>query len=244
VFVRPRLLVVEDEPDILTLLERILQEENYEVLKAPTAERGLEIIEETLPTAIVADINLPGMSGLDFCKRVKSQYPEIPVLFLSGLTDEFDKVLGLELGAEDYITKPFNVREFKARIKVMLRRVTQPPPKPATPSGQKREISANLFIDVLKRQVFIEKIEVQLTKKEFDILMLLASRPGQVFTREHILDVIWHDDANVSDRTVDVHIGRLREKIIVDPEKPPHVETVRGVGYRCNPHIVVEVVDA
>lgn len=243
-FVRPRLLVVEDEPDILTLLERILQEENYEVLKAPTAERGLEIIEETLPTAIVADINLPGMSGLDFCKRVKSQYPEIPVLFLSGLTDEFDKVLGLELGAEDYITKPFNVREFKARIKVMLRRVTQPPPKAAVPSGQKREISANLFIDVLKRQVFIEKIEVQLTKKEFDILMLLASRPGQVFTREHILDVIWHDDANVSDRTVDVHIGRLREKIIVDPEKPPHVETVRGVGYRCNPHIVVEVVDA
>ncbi len=242
-FVRPRLLVVEDEPDILTLLERILQEENYEVLKAPTAERGLEIIEETLPTAIVADINLPGMSGLDFCKRVKRHYPEIPVLFLSGLTDEFDKVLGLELGAEDYITKPFNVREFKARIKVMLRRVTQPPPKPAIPSGQKREITANLFIDVLKRQVFIEKIEVQLTKKEFDILMLLASRPGQVFTREHILDVIWHDDANVSDRTVDVHIGRLREKIIVDPEKPPHVETVRGVGYRCNPHIVVEVVD-
>lgn len=243
-FVRPRLLVVEDEPDILTLLERILQEENYEVLKAPTAERGLEIIEETLPTAIVADINLPGMSGLDFCKRVKSQYPEIPVLFLSGLTDEFDKVLGLELGAEDYITKPFNVREFKARIKVMLRRVTQPPIKATPSSGQKREISANLFIDVLKRQVFIEKIEVQLTKKEFDILMLLASRPGQVFTREHILDVIWHDDANVSDRTVDVHIGRLREKIIVDPEKPPHVETVRGVGYRCNPHIVVEVVDA
>ncbi|MGE3728413.1 MAG: response regulator transcription factor [Candidatus Sericytochromatia bacterium] len=243
-FVRPRLLVVEDEPDILTLLERILQEENYEVLKAPTAERGLEIIEETLPTAIVADINLPGMSGLDFCKRVKSQYPEIPVLFLSGLTDEFDKVLGLELGAEDYITKPFNVREFKARIKVMLRRVTQPPIKATPASGQKREISANLFIDVLKRQVFIEKIEVQLTKKEFDILMLLASRPGQVFTREHILDVIWHDDANVSDRTVDVHIGRLREKIIVDPEKPPHVETVRGVGYRCNPHIVVEVVDA
>lgn len=242
-FVRPRLLVVEDEPDILTLLERILQEENYEVLKAPTAERGLEIIEETLPTAIVADINLPGMSGLDFCKRVKRHYPEIPVLFLSGLTDEFDKVLGLELGAEDYITKPFNVREFKARIKVMLRRVTQPPPIPAIPSGQKREITANLFIDVLKRQVYIEKIEVQLTKKEFDILMLLASRPGQVFTREHILDVIWHDDANVSDRTVDVHIGRLREKIIVDPEKPPHVETVRGVGYRCNPHIVVEVVD-
>lgn len=243
-FVRPRLLVVEDEPDILTLLERILQEENYEVLKAPTAERGLEIIETTLPTAIVADINLPGMSGLDFCKRVKSQYPEIPVLFLSGLTDEFDKVLGLELGAEDYITKPFNVREFKARIKVMLRRVTQPPIKAANSGGsQKREINANLYIDVLKRQVFIEKIEVQLTKKEFDILMLLASRPGQVFTREHILDVIWHDDANVSDRTVDVHIGRLREKIIVDPEKPPHVETVRGVGYRCNPHIVVEVVE-
>jgi two-component system, OmpR family, alkaline phosphatase synthesis response regulator PhoP len=245
VFVRPRLLVVEDEPDILTLLERILQEENYEVIKAPTAERGLELIEENLPTAIVADINLPGMSGLDFCKRVKSQYPDIPVLFLSGLTDEFDKVLGLELGAEDYITKPFNVREFKARVKVMLRRITQQSAKPAPLSpGQKREITANLFIDVLKRQVYIERIEVQLTKKEFDILMLLASRPGQVFTREHILDVIWHNDANVSDRTVDVHIGRLRDKIIVDPEKPSHVETVRGVGYRCNPHIVVEVVDA
>ncbi|PIQ23276.1 DNA-binding response regulator [bacterium (Candidatus Blackallbacteria) CG17_big_fil_post_rev_8_21_14_2_50_48_46] len=241
-FVRPKILIVEDEPDILNLLEKILQEENYDVLKAMTAEAGLEIIEGTLPTAIVADINLPGMSGLDFCKRVKSTHPEIPVLFLSGLSDEFDKVLGLELGAEDYITKPFNVREFKARIKVILRRVFNPPAKNAGGLGSSPDPNANVFIDVLKRQVFIEQIEVTLTKKEFDILMLLASRPGQVFTREHILDVIWHDDANVSDRTVDVHIGRLREKITVHPDKPPHVETVRGVGYRCNPHIQVQVV--
>lgn len=236
-------MVVEDDPDILSLVEKILREENYEVLKASTAEAALELMQQNLPTAIVVDINLPGMNGLDFCKQVKTQHPEIPVLFLSGLTDTFDKVLGLELGAEDYISKPFNVREFKARVKVMLRRVS-PSVTQKTPSAlpNQPDSQANIYIDVLKRQVFIEQIEVQLTKKEFDILLLLASRPGQVFTREHILDVIWHDDASVSDRTVDVHIGRLREKITVQPDVPPHVETVRGVGYRCNPHIQVQVV--
>ena len=241
-FVRPRLLIIEDEPDILTLLEKILQEENYDILKATTAESALALLEQSHPTAIIADISLPGMSGLDFCKHIKTLHPDIPVLFLSGLADEFDKVLGLELGAEDYITKPFNVREFKARIKVMLRRVAQPVSRPPHAASSHADSHANLYIDVLKRQVFIEQVEVQLTKKEFDILLLLASRPGQVFTREHILDVIWHDDANVSDRTVDVHIGRLREKITIDPDVPPHVETVRGVGYRCNPHIQVQVV--
>lgn len=241
-FIHPKLMVVEDDPDILILVEKILHEENYDVIKASTAEEALTLMQETLPTAMVVDINLPGMNGLDLCKQVKTQHPEIPILFLSGLTDELDKVLGLELGAEDYITKPFTIREFKARIKVMLRRVLQPTAqKPSHHTAVPSQ--ANIYIDVPKRQVFIEQVEVQLTKKEFDILLLLASRPGQVFTREHILDVIWHHDTGVSDRTVDVHIGRLREKITVHPDAPPHVETVRGVGYRCNPHIQVQVVN-
>lgn len=239
-FVRPKILVIDDEPDVLVLVERILQEENYLVRTAETAEDALKLIDEDLPTVVIADINLPGMNGLDFFKLVRSKHPQIPFVFLSGLTDEFDKVLGLELGAEDYITKPFSVREFKARVKVVLRRLSQ--------MSENRDLvieddgRVDLTIDTLKRQVFVQDQEVNLTKKEFDILVLLASRPGQVFTREHILDVIWHDDASVSDRTVDVHIGRLREKINVHPDHPPYIETVRGVGYRCNTGIIVKVI--
>lgn len=239
-FIRPKILVLEDEPDVLMLVERILKEENYAVITAETAEKALEAIEQEVPTVIVADINLPGMNGLDFFKVVKAQHPHLPFIFLSGLSDEFDKVLGLELGAEDYITKPFSVREFKARVKVVLRRLNTAaePTAPADSSSEK----VDLRIDTLKRQVFVQAEEVNLTKKEFDILVLLASRPGQVFTREHILDVIWHDDASVSDRTVDVHIGRLRDKINVHPDHPPYIETVRGVGYRCNTSIAVKVI--
>ncbi|MGV3523524.1 MAG: response regulator transcription factor [Candidatus Sericytochromatia bacterium] len=239
-FVRPKILVIDDEPDVLVLVERILTEENYQVQTAETAEDALQKLEEDLPTIVVADINLPGMNGLDFFKLVKNRHPQIPFVFLSGLTDEFDKVLGLELGAEDYITKPFSVREFKARVKVVLRRLSQN--NDIRDEAPDTEGDADLTIDTLKRQVFVQDQEVNLTKKEFDILMLLASRPGQVFTREHILDVIWHDDASVSDRTVDVHIGRLREKINVHPDHPPYIETVRGVGYRCNTGIVVRVI--
>lgn len=240
-FVRPKILVIDDEPDVLMLVERILLEENYQVIRAENAEEALRVIEEELPTAVIADISLPGMNGLDFFKLVKGQHPRLPFIFLSGLSDEFDKVLGLELGAEDYITKPFSVREFKARVKVVLRRLNQSPPAPAQePDGDEH---ADLTIDKLKRQVFVQEEEVNLTKKEFDILVLLASRPGQVFTREHILDVIWHDDAGVSDRTVDVHIGRLREKINIHPDHPPYIETVRGVGYRCNTGIAVRVIE-
>lgn len=241
-FVRPKILVLDDEPDVLVLVERILSEENYQVITAETAEEALKQIDEELPTFVIADINLPGMNGLDFFKLVKSKHPQVPFVFLSGLTDEFDKVLGLELGAEDYITKPFSVREFKARVKVVLRRLNQSQnsQQPASPETPLEDV--DLSIDTLKRQVFVQDQEVNLTKKEFDILVLLASRPGQVFTREHILDVIWHDDATVSDRTVDVHIGRLREKINVHPDHPPYIETVRGVGYRCNTSIAVHVI--
>lgn len=241
-FVRPKLLVIDDEPDILLLVERILNEENYQVRTSMAAEDALKIVDEDLPSLIIADINLPGMNGLDFFKLVHGKYPQIPFIFLSGLTDEFDKVLGLELGAEDYITKPFSAREFKARVKVVLRRLNQ--------IQENREVKpdfegqADLTIDTLKRQVFVQEEEASLTKKEFDILVLLASRPGQVFTREHILDVIWHDDSSVSDRTVDVHIGRLREKINIRADHPPYIETVRGVGYRCNTGITVKVISA
>lgn len=239
-YVRPKILVLDDEPDVLVLVERILQEENYQVITAETAEEALSQIAQDPPTFIIADINLPGMNGLDFFKLVKSTNPFIPIIFLSGLTDEFDKVLGLELGAEDYITKPFSVREFKARVKVVLRRLNQSQTQASEPVAF--EGKADLSIDTLKRQVFVQDEEAHLTKKEFDILVLLASRPGQVFTREHILDVIWHDDASVSDRTVDVHIGRLREKINIHPAHPPYIETVRGVGYRCNTSIAVQVI--
>lgn len=241
-YIKPKILVLEDEPEILYLVEQILQEENYEVLTATDAEKALEMINQNPPTAIISDIVLPGMSGIDFFKHVKNDHPDVPVMFLSGLTDEFDKVLGLELGAEDYITKPFQVREFKARVKVMLRRL-QPTPS-SKPQSKQLNLTADLTIDTLKRQVFIGQKEVSLTKKEFDILILLSSRPGQVYTREQILDMIWQDDTHISDRTVDVHIGRLRDKINIDQNAPPLVETVRGVGYRYNPNLEVEVISS
>lgn len=239
-FERPKILVLDDEPDVRNLLSRILKEENYQVSEADTAENALSGIEESLPDLVIADINLPGMSGLDFFKLVKETQPQLPFIFLSGLTDEFDKVLGLELGAEDYITKPFGVRELKARVKVVLRRIKN---KAAEVSVEiDPDAHVDLSIDIPKRQVFVQEEEVNLTKKEFDILVLLSSRPGQVFTREHILEVIWNNDTGVSDRTVDVHIGRLREKINIHPDHPPYIETVRGVGYRCNTSIAIRVI--
>ncbi len=239
-FERPKILVLDDEPDVRNLLARILKEENYQVSEADTAESALSSIEESVPDLVIADINLPGMSGLDFFKLVKENNPQLPFIFLSGLTDEFDKVLGLELGAEDYITKPFGVRELKARVKVVLRRLKNKS-NPDTPVEVDPDAHVDLSIDIPKRQVFVQEEEVNLTKKEFDILVLLSSRPGQVFTREHILDVIWNNDTGVSDRTVDVHIGRLREKINIHPDHPPYIETVRGVGYRCNTSIAIRV---
>lgn len=239
-FERPKILVLDDEPDVRNLLARILKEENYQVSEADTAESALSSIEESAPDLVIADINLPGMSGLDFFKLVKENNPQLPFIFLSGLTDEFDKVLGLELGAEDYITKPFGVRELKARVKVVLRRLKNKS-NPDAPIEVDPDAHVDLSIDIPKRQVFVQEEEVNLTKKEFDILVLLSSRPGQVFTREHILDVIWNNDTGVSDRTVDVHIGRLREKINIHPDHPPYIETVRGVGYRCNTSIAIRV---
>jgi two-component system, OmpR family, alkaline phosphatase synthesis response regulator PhoP len=240
VFERPKILVLDDEPDVRNLLSRILKEENYQVSEADTAESALSCIEESLPDLVIADINLPGMSGLDFFKLVKETQPQLPFIFLSGLTDEFDKVLGLELGAEDYITKPFGVRELKARVKVVLRRIKNKTAE--VPTEVDPDAHVDLSIDIPKRQVFVQEEEVNLTKKEFDILVLLSSRPGQVFTRDHILEVIWNNDTGVSDRTVDVHIGRLREKINIHPDHPPYIETVRGVGYRCNTSIAIRVI--
>lgn len=239
-FERPKILVLDDEPDVRNLLSRILKEENYQVSEADTAENALNCIEESAPDLVIADINLPGMSGLDFFKLVKETHPQLPFIFLSGLTDEFDKVLGLELGAEDYITKPFGVRELKARVKVVLRRIKNKAAE--APVEIDPNAHVDLSIDIPKRQVFVQEEEVNLTKKEFDILVLLSSRPGQVFTREHILEVIWNNDTGVSDRTVDVHIGRLREKINIHPDHPPYIETVRGVGYRCNTSIAIRVI--
>lgn len=239
-FERPKILVLDDEPDVRNLLSRILKEENYQVSEADTAENALSCIDESVPDLVIADINLPGMSGLDFFKLVKETHPQLPFIFLSGLTDEFDKVLGLELGAEDYITKPFGVRELKARVKVVLRRIKNKMAE--APVLVDPDAHVDLSIDIPKRQVFVQEEEVNLTKKEFDILVLLSSRPGQVFTREHILEVIWNNDTGVSDRTVDVHIGRLREKINIHPDHPPYIETVRGVGYRCNTSIAIRVI--
>lgn len=240
-FTKAKILVIDDELDVLTFVKTLLLEEKYEVATAETAEQALEITERNSFDLVIADINLPGINGLELFKIIKRHSPHVPVIFLSGLSDEFDKVLGLELGAEDYITKPFNLREFKARVKVVLRR-NQTTTSMAAPILQ-HQTPADLTIDIPQRKVEIKQQEVTLTKKEFDILILLASRPGQVFSRDYILNTIWKDDTNVSDRTVDVHIGRLRDKINIIPQSAPYIETVRGVGYRVSTSISIAVIE-
>lgn len=226
---QPTILIVDDEPEVLLFVCELLSKENYNILTAETAEEAIAITEKKKPDLMISDINLPGMSGMELCKVIKKKYSDILIMFLSGINDEFDKVLGLELGAEDYITKPFGAREFKARIKVVLRRLQDVSRVKENPNSLE---FYDMNIDLSCRTVKIKQELIDLTKKEFDILVLLASRPGQVFTRDIILERIWKDDSHISDRTVDVHIGRLRDKIEMNFNQPHYIETVRGVGYR------------
>lgn len=217
------------------MVVEVLRSENYRLLTAQNAESGLRLCEQEAPELVICDVNLPDMSGIDLCRMIKSRYPQILFMFLSGVDDEVDKVLGLELGAEDYVTKPISVREFKARVRAILRRLHILPRHtvaPVAPQDRQSIRSKDLEIDLQFCQVRLHGQEVDLTKKEFDILALLATHPGQVFSREHILNQIWMNDLNISDRSIDAHIRRLRDKIEENTDKPYYIETVRGFGYR------------
>jgi DNA-binding response OmpR family regulator len=222
------ILLVDDEESIQRLLAYPLERDGFRVVPAHDGEEALERFAAEPIDLVVLDLMLPKLDGLEVCKRLRAQ-STVPIIMLTARDDEFDKVLGLELGADDYITKPFSIREFRSRVRALLRRAAAP----------RREIredetieSGDLRIDPAKRAVSVRGEVVELTYVEFELLRTLAETPGKVFSRQALLEAVWGDSAYREPRTIDVHIRHLREKLERDPRQPEYVFTVRGVGYR------------
>jgi DNA-binding response OmpR family regulator len=226
----PRILLVDDEQPIQTLLSFPLQRDGYEVVQASDGREALARFSEQPFDLVVLDLMLPRMDGLEVCKRLRGQGSTVPIIMLTAKSEEIDKVLGLELGADDYITKPFSMREFRSRVKAALRRAGMAQPDAADGDGP-IEVRG-LRIDPTKRTVVRNGDTIATTFVEFEILTALARSPGRVFTRDMLLARVWGDSAYRDPRTIDVHIRHLREKIEGDPKEPEFLFTVRGVGYR------------
>jgi len=216
--------VIDDEPDILELVSLHLTKANFKVKGFLNAESFFKFLSSEIPDLIILDLMLPDSDGIEICKYLKSkeEFKYIPIIMLTARVSEADKVLGLELGADDYVTKPFSPRELVARVKAVLRRRTQD-------SGEKIKIGDILLIDLNKFEVFVENKKIDLTPTEFRILKILASKKGWVFTRAQILDYLWGQDKAVLDRTIDVHIKNLREKL---GKAAKFIKNVRGLGYK------------
>ncbi|MGC8668904.1 MAG: response regulator [Chthonomonadales bacterium] len=221
-----KILVVDDEPPIVEAVEYNLRKEGYAVLTAGDAEEAFHIIRTEAPHLIILDIMLPGASGLDLCKRLRRD-SAVPVILLTARGDETDRVVGLEIGADDYVTKPFSMKELIARVKSVLRRSG-----PASDPNLLPIHIGHLSIDPALHEVRVRGQPVELTRREFALLHFLAAHPRQVFSRDVLLDRVWGPDAFVEERTVDVHIRWIRGKIEDDPAHPRYIQTVRGVGYR------------
>jgi phosphate regulon transcriptional regulator PhoB len=223
----PKILVVDDEPDAIELIKFNLKSAGYDVATAADGDEALKKARALLPDLIVLDVMLPEVDGLEVCKilRRDARVSAIPIIMLTAKAAEIDRVLGLELGADDYVTKPFSPRELIARVKALLRRA-----EPPTDSPRTIEIG-KLSIDPASYRVSHAGKAVPLSTLEFRLLYYLASRPNRVFTRDQLLDAVWGTDRFVTPRSVDVYVRRLREKIEPDPENPMHLKTVRGAGY-------------
>ncbi len=222
------LLIVEDDSPTRDLIRLACQPQNYQVLEASTGPEGLEAARQSAPDLIILDVNLPGMSGLDVCRRLRSDGSRTPILMLTAKSDTIDVVVGLELGADDYITKPFEVRELLARIGAHLRRSEIAPSE----NVRERFEFPGLSIDLRRRQVHRDGEEIPLTLTEFNLLALLASRPGQVMSRGELLRRVWGYEVEIETRTVDAHVYRLRRKIEPSADQPTFIHSVPGIGYR------------
>jgi len=224
-----KVLVVDDEKDLVELLDYNLKKEGYSVLCTGDGLEALKLVQREAPDLVVLDIMLPGMQGLEVLKGIKGRAGTegIPVILLTAKSDELDKVLGLELGADDYVTKPFSPRELIARVKAVLRRVSSA----RKTAGHKSIVIGGLRIDLMKHKVSMNDEPVELSPMEFRLLKYLVENRGRVLSRESLLDNVWGLDAFVEPRTVDVHVRRLRSKIEKDPENPVYIKTVRGAGY-------------
>jgi len=221
-------LVVDDEPIVRDVVVRYLQRDGFDTLEAADGETARELIETASPQLVVLDVMLPGIDGLALCRWIRSR-GELPVIMLTARGEEADRIVGLELGADDYVTKPFSPRELAVRVRTVLRRTASPPAAPD------RLVFDDLVVDARAREVEVEGRPLRLTAKEFDLLFFLASNPREVFSRDQLMDRVWGYAAALDTGTVTVHIQRLRSKIERDPKSPCRLETVWGVGYRFVP---------
>ncbi|MDD3268985.1 MAG: response regulator transcription factor [Syntrophomonadaceae bacterium] len=228
----PKILVVDDETHIVELVKFNLEKEGYRVMVAYDGQSALEMVRDINPDLILLDIMLPQMDGLEVCRAIKQipEYNTIPIIMLTAKGEEIDTVLGLEMGADDYIKKPFSPREMVARVKARLRALKILQAEKAV--GQKAYIFKELTVVPDKYEAFMGEEKLELTPKEFELLRLMASNPGKVFTREVLLEKVWGYEYSGDTRTVDVHIRHLRQKLGDDSSYPDYIETVRGVGYR------------
>lgn len=222
-----RILVIEDDKDIVELLKYNLEKDGFQVTTSGDGSTGLAQIRKAPPDLLILDLMLPKLSGLEICKEVRKDVSlnRLPVLILTAKGEEADRVVGLELGADDYVTKPFSPRELVARVKALLRRA-----EPDTPSEKPIEIGA-LRIDPAAYRVTRGGRSVPMSTLEFRLLYFLAARPNRVFTRDQLLDGVWGTERFVTPRSVDVYVRRLREKIEMDPQRPAYMKTIRGAGY-------------
>jgi two-component system, OmpR family, response regulator ResD len=227
---RGSVLVVDDEPTIAEVVSRYLERAGYRTTVAATGLEAIEAAAGDRPDLVVLDLMLPGIDGLEVMRRLREQHSErTPVILLTAKGEESDRVIGLRLGADDYVVKPFSPAELVARVDAVLRRID------ATPAREAPIELTDMTIDPGARQVFVRGEEVQLTQREFDLLLFLARHPGQVFSRNQLMDAVWQYSFYTDTSTVTVHIRRLRAKIEADPEQPVHIQTVWGVGYRFQP---------
>jgi len=223
-----KILVVDDEPHIVELVRYNLEREGFQVSVAYDGQQALQRARAERPDLIVLDLMLPYVDGLEVCRTLRRESP-VPILVLTAKDGELDRVLGLETGADDYVTKPFSPRELVARVRAILRRAR---PEMEAGSTQPRLVAGELVLDPNTREVFLAGRPVDLTTKEFDLLRLLMAHPNRVFTRDALLEHVWGYDYLGTTRTVDMHISRLRDKIEDDPAAPTYIVTVRGVGYK------------
>ena len=219
-------LVVDDEPLVLDVVARYLERDGHRVITAADGDGALRMIEHEEPSLVLLDVMLPGKTdGLDICRWIRAS-SELPVILLTARGDEADRIVGLELGADDYVTKPFSPRELASRVKTVLRRAN------GGPSPQERVSAGPLELDAARREVLRDGEPLALTAKEFDLIWFLAANANRVFSRDQLMDRVWGYSAALDTGTVTVHIRRLREKLEADPSRPELLETVWGVGYR------------
>ncbi len=226
-----RILIIEDDKDIAHLVELHLKDAGYDVSMAYDGASGLEQALAKPFDLIILDLMLPGVDGVEICRRVRAAPAYTPVLMLTAKSAELDRVLGLEIGADDYLTKPFSIRELLARVKALFRRVEALKAE-ASPGSQDLLRADGLVIDVVKRKVLLNEKEVLLTAKEFDLLLQFARHPGRVYTRMELLNLVWGYGYEGYEHTVNSHINRLRAKIEKNPAAPRYILSVRGVGYK------------